>query len=253
MRFLIFIAVCISSALAADFSRYMLSSVRAKAPNVRLNLGPNPEARTKRDIRLHPLEDPDLCISNCTYDMHNGLEAINESDTEVDKMTKLCMALEPAEACFKACPESKFRKLMLDFVPLLKQPCLLGTDKVADLVKAMDCLNSTSDAVVEKCDSLCNSSFAGDIRMDSRVVLNVNPAFVLYDDDKLENRDVLKSTCKYITCTQQCGDPITKAQCGQLGVEVDHKQSSSIFSSVIKLYNDMEALDGDVKECSAIL
>lgn len=99
----------------------------------------------------------------------------------------------------------------------MKQPCILGTDRVAgtqnsskfskiekidfflDLKKALDCLNGTSEAISEKCDPVCNGSFAGDIRMESRVILNVDPAFVIYDDDKLENRDVFKSTCTYVS------------------------------------------------------
>lgn len=103
---------------------------------------------------------------------------------------------------------------MTDFLPLMKQPCLLGNDQypgkalsplcphyhshrldLSELKKSLDCLNSTVDAVAEKCDAVCNGSFAGDIRLDSRILLNVDPTFVMYDDDKIENRDVLKSTC----------------------------------------------------------
>jgi len=253
MRCLLLIALCLSSALALDLSSYQLSAARVKAPNVRLNLGSAYALRAKRDVRVHGLKDPDDCILNCTQKMHDGLSNINDTDSEEAKMTALCTAIEPTESCYKTCPDSELRKLMIDFLPLMKQPCLLGADKVGELKQTLNCLNSTSDAISNKCDALCNGSLAGDVRLESRILLNVDPAFVMFDDDKQENRDVLKSTCTFLGCMQQCGDSITKEKCGQKGLDVDHKLSSSIFGGIMNLYIDLGGLDGEVKECKALL
>jgi len=251
---LLLVAFCISSSLAYDLSSYRLAS-RVQLPNVQLHLQSSPALRAKRDATINKLEDPDSCIKNCTYKLHDALDNMNDTDSQMDVMVGMCQATEPMEACYKACPESQFRKLLLDFMPLMKQPCLLGgsKEKITELTTSLDCLNTTAGAIGDKCDPVCNGSFAGDIRLNSHIVLNVDPAFIIYDDDKAENRNVLKSTCSYIACTQQCGDPISKAQCGQKAVEVDHKITSSIFGSITKLYSDVGALDGDVKECTALL
>jgi len=256
MRCFIVIALCISCAFAYDLtsfsSRY--AAVHPSAPNVRLHFGPSSELRTKRDTRLHPLDDPNDCILNCTQAMQDRLRGLNETDSEDVKATKLCKAMEPVDKCYKACPDSQFRTLMVDFLPLMKQPCLLGTDNYAELQKTLDCLNVSSDTVSEKCDSICNGTFDANERLESNVVLNVDPSFIMYDDDKKENTEVLRSTCKYLSCESDCGDSITKDQCGQKGLDVDRKITSSIFGSIIKLYKDLDALDGDVPaECKPLL
>jgi len=258
MRFLILtlISICISSGFAYNLNSYRSYSARARVPDVQLHVGPNSELRTKRDIHIHQLDDLDDCIRNCTYDMQDRLDGFNDTDDEVTKARVLCQTLEPMGDCYKSCPDTKLRTLMMDFLPMMKTPCLLGIDRIEELQKVMDCLNSTSDLVADKCDPVCNGSFSEDdskLRVDSRVVLNVDPAFILYDDDKKENTDVLRATCKFLTCEQQCGDPITKAHCGQLGVDVDRKSTSTIFGSIIKIYKDMDALEGSIDECKSIL
>jgi len=256
MRCLIAIALCISSTFAYDlnsFSSQYVKAVHSSAPTVRLHVGPSSELRSKREARIHPLDDPNDCILNCTGAMQDRLQGLNDTDSEEAKATRLCKAMEPVESCYKACPESQFRTLMIDFLPLMKQPCLLGTDNYAELQKTLNCLNTSSDVVDEKCDSVCNSTFGDSTRLESNVVLNVDPSFIMYDDDKKENTEVLRETCKYLTCESTCGDSITKEMCGQMGLDVDRKITSSIFGSIIKLYKDLDALDGDVQECKSIV
>jgi len=139
MRALILVALCISTAFAYDFnglcprcltgfSSEYATAVRAKAPLVLLNSGPNAALRTKRDVRLQPLEDPEDCIKNCTSDLQDRLQDLNVTDSKEMKAIKLCRAMEPLDSCLKVCPESQFRSLMIDTLPLMKQPCLLGTE-----------------------------------------------------------------------------------------------------------------------------
>jgi len=246
------VALClVSTALARNFNSYQVS--RVKTPNVVFNFGPGYVSRNKRDVKMHELDDPNSCLFNCTQKMSDGMMAINETDREVVKMTKVCQAFDPMDACYKSCPDSQMRSLLLDFLPLMKQPCLLGSDRTADLKKATDCLNTTTDRVSEKCDPVCNGSLNGDIRLRSRIVLSVDPAMVMYDDDKAENQKMLKTTCSFLACQQQCGDPIIKEVCGQETLNVDRKMTSSIFGSLMKIYQDLKALDGPIEECQALL
>jgi len=256
MRFLIAVGLLISTACAYDltsFSNGYATAIRAKAPLVRLNVGPSAALRSKRDIRLHPLDDPNDCIKNCTTGIEERLQDLNMTDSKEAKAVKLCRAMDPVDDCLKACPESQFRSLMIDTLPLLKQPCLLGTDNFDELQDTLHCLSNSSALVSDKCDSVCNGSFADNLRLESSILMNVDPSFAIYDDDKQENKQVLKSTCKYLTCESQCGDSIIKQRCGQMGLDVDRKVTSSIFGSIIKLYKDLDALDGDVAECDSIV
>lgn len=255
MRCLIVIALCISTSFAYDLSSLsQYASVKhARVPNVRLHVGPSSESRSKREVHIRPLDDPNDCIFNCTSAMQDRLQGLNRSDSEEVKATTLCRAMEPVETCYKACPDSLFRTLIIDFLPLMKQPCLLGPDNFAELQKTLDCLNTSSDVVSNKCDPICNGTFSDNLRLESNVVLNVDPSFVMFDDDKKENTDVLRATCKYLSCESDCGDSITKEMCGQKGLDVDRKITSSIFGSIIKLYKDLNALDGDITECKPIM
>jgi len=255
MRCLIFVFLFVSSAFALyDLRSSPFSSVvRAKVPNLALQYGAS-ESRYKRDIRLRPLDDPGFCLHNCTIDLQERLSTLNETDSEEERAIKLCKALDPVDSCYQACPESQFRTLLTDFLPLMKQPCLLGIDKFGELKNAITCINSTGDLVTQRCSPQCNDTASGmgvdDV--ESGIHLSVEPSYVIFDDDKKKNTEGLRAVCKLLTCEQQCNDRIIKETCGQFTAEVDRKITSSIFGAMIKLFKDVDAAE-EPEECRPLL
>lgn len=252
-RILVLLAFCVSCALAGfQSSQYLSSAFRNRVPSAELNFQQSAQEnrRRRRDIDVHPLEDPQQCLANCSH----GLDAMNNiSDTASDQVaaTHICKTVESVEACYKKCPSSLFRTLLLDFTPTMKMPCILGDDKYSELEKVQTCLNSTDDQVMAKCDPKCNSTLAANNDVENRIILNVNPPFIMYDNNKKANTVALSSTCQYLVCSQQCAAPIQKAKCGQVAVETDRKITASVFGSIVKLYTDVGATD-PIPECQPL-
>jgi len=259
MHSIIVILFCISSAFAYDLdsvSDQYLSAVNhhPALTNIRLNFGPKgpPGLREKRAIQKRLLDDPNNCIANCSKDLEQRLQGGNQTDSDEVRVTKLCTSVQPAEACFNACPKSLFQKLMLDFFPTMTQLCSLGTDNFAELKKIQDCLNRTQHAVISVC-SACNSTSIGGQNFKTNAEIRSNPPSITYDDDKKKNSDVLKGICTYLTCESSCGDSIIKEACGQKALDVAKKLTSSVIGSIMNVYKDLDALDGDVKECQNLM
>jgi len=247
MRLLI-ISICISSGLAYNnFNSFSSSSAIAGIPDVQLNLVPGPELRSKRDIRIHPLEDPNHCVRNCNNATQYRLNNVNKTGGEA--VEAFCQALEPADACYKSCPDSKLRTLLIDYQPVIKQICASNDDKI------QKCLNGIADEVAKQCNPVCNASSdaANEPPVYNKIKLNADPAFILYDDDKKKNTDSLRSACKSLTCQKECEESITKQRCGEKAVVVIRKRMSDIFGSVVKLYRDVDAIDGPIDECKPFL
>jgi len=243
MHRLLLIVVFISSALALHDLMQDLALLSSGLPVSNFDFG---SKRAKREIRSSNLTDPDNCIRNCSMNSANAaIKATNGT---------ISCENDPLEACYKKCPSSVMRTIIIDSLPVSKMSCLVSNSHQIEAEKVFRCLNTTNDKVSAKCDPLCNMTSESTKFWDSfDFRMSGDQAFLSYDDDKAKNANAFKADCKNLMCRIQCGEPIVKQTCGQAGLDMQRNITSVSLGTIMKIYIDLKALDGQVKECEPLL
>jgi len=266
---IIFCVLAISSA-------YGLLELRELAAPIIDPLAPNlyyvkSAGRSKRAIVTKPLDDPNNCISICATQLNTRLTELQlnatfaANVTDAVRLQLLCQAFSPAAPCFHACPVSQLGSLIEDFLPVMSLICNLGDQNYPELLKSLACINTTKSAIDERCNSKCDqlnevgsldSALGGTFseakegqRNHSTIHVNLLPNFVVYDDNKTQNTENFQAVCSYLSCVDDCDDPIIKDACGPQAVRIQNKLISTIVQAITALFRDLNAVDGTPKEC----
>jgi len=252
MRFIILITLCISSTFADELNIFRNFYLSTEISNVHLNsVGLTSESRVKRNVYKRPLEDPNKCIKNCTDARIRLIKDLNDAVPNEDDEYghRFCKVMETEMECITACPDSLLRNLWLDFDVDRKQ-CSFGNYDLADLQINLDCVNANMDAVFEKCDPYNCSTHGKNDSINWKLHVSPAPPYVSYNNDnKTENSQAFQAICKYNKCLFSCGESIIRAKCGQKAFDLNMKYNKFQFGGLIKMFKDMDALDGDVNEC----
>jgi len=198
------------------------------------------------------LDMPTECIMKCMYAMDDKMEALFPSNITDDKDKKsktenimdeydavkfdqFCNIYRPASKCFNECPNGDMKNFTQNGMKMMEILCVT---KNAEFKKNLPCMNKIGKDIEKVCGPKCEKY---EHALDKLEKYEQSENSNEYDNDEL--RFLFSQGCKYVSCSEDCGHPMTEKACGKEAGDLETLLITQAFQSVNDLMSTFQGID----------
>jgi len=236
-----YFGICLCAAILA-FGECMFLE-----PNLDL-LGINfgSQIRSKRDVNVTHLDDPNGCLLKCNNELLDGLYTVTAEKSLADAR---CRAQLQALACFDKCSPSQLKDLLKSSSEMINLMC---SDAGKKYVSNYTCLQQVLPPVNTTCDEICKDSGNASLAILNSIHYS-DFGTIFYEADSSVVAKEIADVCKLFQCKAKCTIPAINNKCGAETADTSSKVTKVTLSQCINSYKILGVWRETPSECKAIL
>jgi len=252
-----FLAVTVSADVLARAAE--VSYRAGSRANPIFRVAKNVHRAKRQDLRYNEtiaivLDAPTECVMKCLYDFDDKMDSLfppNSTDDKADKKAKgaaeimdeydpvkfdeFCNIYRPASKCFKACPDGEMKNFTLNGLKMMETLCIT---KNTEFKKNLPCMNKIGKEIEKVCGPQCAKY---EHALDKLEKYEERENSNEYDTEEL--KFLFSQSCKFVSCSEDCGHPMTEKACGKEAGNLETLLVTQAFQSVNELMATFQGLD----------